>query len=407
MKYFQTIEMHEAIVRMQHKAKDKTPAVETVGLSDALNRVLSEDIAAPYPLPQFRRSTVDGYAVRAKDIAGASANVPAMLNVAGEVHMGEAATQQLGPNDAIYVPTGGMVPDGADTMVMIEETKTMGDRLLVYKSQGPHMHLIFPGDDVQEGEVLLHQGQVITPGVIGVLASFSIDAIPVFAKPSCLILSTGDEIVGPGEDMPLGKVRDINTYTIEALVTQWGMQVQGKALLKDDKALFEKTVQEAMGTVDFIFVSGGSSVGVRDFTQDVIQQCTGELLFHGVNLKPGKPTLAGYAQGTWIIGLPGHPVSAMHVLYELIKPYVEQWWNQSDNPVRIPAVLTENIASSPGKRTIQPVHLMEEEGQYKATPHYSASSMISQFVRADGVIIIPKEVEGLYAGDLVQVELRQ
>lgn len=406
MKFFQTIETTEAVSLMLEKAHDKDHPTENIALEESLHRTIAKDIAIPEDIPNFRRSTVDGYAVKSADVQGATESIPAMLKILGEVHMGETAQIPLEKGTAIYVPTGGMIPEGADTMVMIEYTKVMGKMVLVYKTQAPSMHMVFPGDDAKKGEVLIKKSTKITPGVLGVLAASGIYEVPVYQRPTALILSTGDEIVGPGEEFTLGKIRDINSYTIRGIWKDWQGEVISAKRVKDDRALLEQEVEKAIGSVDFVLLSGGSSVGVRDFTKDVIEKYAGKLLFHGLNLKPGKPTLAGYTKGTWLIGLPGHPVSAMHVLHEVIRPYLEAVYGNS-LVQKIRAKLVENIASSPGKRTIQPVNVWREEGEWRAIPHYSASSLITQFVRADGVITIPREVEGLYEGDWVEVEVRQ
>lgn len=406
MKFFQTIETTGAVSLMLEKAHDKDHPTENIVLEESLHRTIAKDIAIPEDIPNFRRSTVDGYAVKSADVQGATESIPAMLKILGEVQMGETAQIPLEKGTAIYVPTGGMIPEGADTMVMIEYTKVMGKMVLVYKTQAPSMHMVFPGDDAKKGEVLIKKSTKITPGALGVLAASGIYEVPVYQRPTALILSTGDEIVGPGEEFTLGKIRDINSYTIRGIWKDWQGEVISAKRVKDDRALLEQEVEKAIGYVDFVLLSGGSSVGVRDFTKDVIEKYAGKLLFHGLNLKPGKPTLAGYTKGTWLIGLPGHPVSAMHVLHEVIRPYLEAVYGNS-LVQKIRAKLVENIASSPGKRTIQPVNVWREEGEWRAIPHYSASSLITQFVRADGVITIPREVEGLYEGDWVEVEVRQ
>lgn len=406
MQYFKTIQVEEAVQRMLDTAGEHPPKTETVDLSDAGGRILSEDITAPYDLPSFRRSTVDGYAVRTQDCAGASTSIPAMLKTAGEVHMGEPAGRPLGDGQAIYVPTGGMVPDGADAMVMIEHTRLLDDLCLVYQSPAMHQHMVFPGEDMKQGEVLLKKGMRIGPEAAGTLAALSVFDVPVFVRPRVAILSTGNEIAGREDALTPGKVRDINTYTLEAQAREMGCVIVSKRLLSDDKESLIAAVREETARADFVLLSGGSSVGARDYTKDAISALSGALLFHGLNISPGKPTLAGFANGSWIIGLPGHPVSALLVFRSLMEPYWEGVY-QTTIPVKtVTARLSENMASSPGKRTLQSVTLKKEDGTWIATPLYGPSAFISRLVRADGLIVLPMEAEGLYAGDTVEVERR-
>lgn len=404
MQYFKTISIEEAVRIMLQQVKTHPPAIETIDLQEADGRILAGDVTAEYDLPGFRRSTVDGFAVRSVDCAGASRAVPAMLSLAGEVQMGEPATRPLTAGHAIYVPTGGMIPEGADAMIMIENTRQLDDLCLLYESPAVHQHIVLPGEDVQEGEVILPKGTRIGPEVVGMLAALSVFSVPVFQKPTVAIVSTGNEIAGKDDALTFGKVRDINTYTLQAQVQELGGTVVSKRLLKDDREALIQAVQEEAKRADFVLLSGGSSVGARDYTKDAITALSGELLFHGLNISPGKPTLAGFVNGTWVIGLPGHPVSALLVFKSLLFPYWEGVYGNVPKRATVTARLTENLASSPGKRTLQSVTLQQKDGEWTATPLYGPSAFISRLIRADGLITIPMDQEGLSAGDLVEVE---
>ncbi|NLK58644.1 MAG: molybdopterin molybdotransferase MoeA [Tissierellia bacterium] len=404
MQYFQTIDVNQAVERMLDRANEQPLRIEEVELSSSYGRLLAKNIAADTVLPAFRRSTMDGYAVRASDCMGASASVPAMLRLAGEVPMGEPALIPVQKGQAVYVPTGAMIPEGADAVVMVEETKTLGDLCLVYRSPAAGEHIVFPGEDVEKGEILLKKGTRIGPETAGMLAALSVFSVPVFAEPKVAILSTGNEIIGQDEALTPGKVRDINTYTIEAQMHALGCRIVSKQRMKDDKEALIRAVREAAEQADFVYLSGGSSVGARDYTKDAITALSGELLFHGLNIKPGKPTLAGFANGCWILGLPGHPVSALLVLRSVLFPYWEGRYGEKLPRVTVQARLSENMASSPGRLTMQSVTLKKQDDEWIATPFYGPSAFISQLVRADGVITVPRETEGLYAGDIVEVE---
>ncbi len=404
MQYFKTIQVPEAVQRMLDRAKNHPPDTEVVDLAEARGRILAADITSPYPLPGFRRSTVDGYAVRTVDCSGASASIPAMLQRAGEVHMGEPADMELEAGQAVYVPTGGMVPAGADAMVMVEYTKVLEDLCLVYQNPAAQQHMVLPGEDVQEGEIVLRKGRHIGPEVAGVLAALSVFQVPVYGRPKVAVLSTGNEIVGGDAELSPGKVRDINTYTIAAQMEELGATIVSKRLLIDDKEALIRAVEEEARLADFVLLSGGSSVGARDYTKDAITALSGDLLFHGLNISPGKPTLAGFVRGKWIIGLPGHPVSALLVLRSLLFPYWEGRYGYVPKKAMVTAKMKEPMPSSPGKLTLQTVTLEEKDGDWLATPFYGPSAFISRLVRADGIITLPMETEGLYAGDRVEVE---
>jgi molybdopterin molybdotransferase len=403
MKFFNTLSLEEALDRILEKCAALVEQ-EWVPLESCLGRTLAEDIKAPYPLPQFARSTVDGYAVHSSDTTGASDSVPMMLALAGEVLMGEAARMSVGEGEAVYVPTGGMIPEGADTMVMIEQTQRLKDTLLIFKSYYAGENCSLVGEDIREGEVILTKGIKVAIGEIGVLSALSISQIPVVKPPTFAIISTGDEIVPVGKDLKPGQIRDINTYTLDALVKAYGGVVIKKVLLGDQKEKLQATLTECVALADITLISGGSSVGTRDYTQEVIEALPeGELLVSGINIKPGKPTLVGCSRDRLVIGLPGHPVSSVIVFHALIGSYLEAHYGLHGSSKEYSAILEENFASSPGKTTFQSVTLRSENGQLYAIPVYSQSAWISQLVRADGFIKLSADKEGHSKGDIVGV----
>jgi molybdopterin molybdotransferase len=403
MKFFNTLSLEEAVSRMLEKCVPQVEK-EIVPLGKCLGRTLIEDIKAPYPLPQFSRSTVDGYAVHSADTTGASDSVPMMFKLAGEVLMGETAGMTVGEGEAVYVPTGGMIPEGADAMVMIEQTQRLKDTLLVFKSHYVGENCSLVGEDIREGEVILMRGTKIAIGEIGVLSALSFSKIPVVKPPSFAIISTGDEIVPVGEDLKPGQIRDINSHTLDALVKAYGGAVVKKTLLGDQKDKLQEVLSAYVRQVDITLISGGSSVGTRDYTQDVIESLPGgELLVSGINIKPGKPTLVGCSGNKLVLGLPGHPVSSVIVFHALIGRYLEKRYGLHGGKQDCSAILEENFASSPGKTTFQSVTLHSENGRLYAAPVHSQSAWISQLVRADGFIKLSADQEGHSKGDIVEV----
>jgi molybdopterin molybdotransferase len=405
MKFFNTLSLDQAVDRMLEKCHPEI-SKELVSIDSCLGRTLFEDLAAPYPLPQFARSTVDGYAVHSADTTGASDNIPAMFDLIGEVQMGQVAEMRVGEGQAVYVPTGGMIPNGANCMVMIEDTQRLKDTLLVQKPcyQGENCSLV--GEDIADGEVILTRGTEIAGEQIGLLSALSFAKVPVVKAPSFAIISTGDEIVPLDQEMKPGQIRDINSYTLAALIREYGGVVVKKVLLGDQKDQLQAAVRECAQLAEITLISGGSSVGTRDYTQEVIESLPGgELLVSGINIKPGKPTLVGCADDKLIIGLPGHPVSSVIVFHALIGAYLDRRYALHGKKIILPAILEENFASAPGKTTFQGVTLRSEAGQLFATPIYSQSAWISQLVRSDAYIVLPADKEGLSKGEIVDVVL--
>ncbi len=380
--------------------------VESVDLLDSLDRVIAQDIVAGIDVPEFDRSTVDGYAIVAEDSHGASDTIPSILSQIGQVRMGEETELIIRPGQAAYVPTGGMVPKGSSGMIMIENTEIMGDNLLIYKPIGQRSNILYKGDDIRRGQVILTRGQKITPERMGALAAIGKSSIKVYKKAKFYIISTGDEIIGLEDQLSFGKVRDINTYSLKGLIDKSGGQVVGRSIIRDDYEALKNEVEKALKLADIVLISGGSSVGTMDYTKDVIDSFPGKgVLVHGIAIKPGKPTIVGECNGKMVIGLPGHPVSSV-VVYKAIVDFFlqEKYGNTSFKPF-ILAKLEANFPSSPGKETYQMVTIKKEADGYHARPSHGKSGMISLLSGSSGYIVIGKDEEGLYKGELRQVVL--
>jgi len=286
---------------------------EMVSLSAAIGRVLAEDIAATEYVPDFNRSTVDGFAVRARDTFGCTDSIPAILTLQGEVFMGEGADFVLEPECCAAVPTGGAVPEGADSVVMVEYTEDYGDGTIgMSKAAAPGQNMIFRGDDVYPGKVVLKKGRVLSSQDIGALAAIGRVQVPVRRKISVGVISTGDELVPPDVTPGPGQVRDVNSPMLEAMLTAFGVHVINYGIVVDNEVRLSEKVTKAVSECDAVILSGGSSVGVKDAACRIIESM-GSLLLHGIAIKPGKPTILGKSGRKPLVGLPGHPVAAYFI----------------------------------------------------------------------------------------------
>ena len=407
MKLLEVDTVNEVKQKMEDYFGDISVGYEEVEITEAMGRVAFEDVFSSYDIPDFNRSTVDGYAVVSKDTFGAGESLPAFLNMIGKVDMGETAALKVSNGNCVYVPTGGMIPEGADGMLMIEHAELIDESMLAVQSPvAPGENIIFIGDDVRRGEKILPKGRIIRSRDIGVLCAAGICRVRVSKRPRVSIISTGDEIVDPFGPVEKGQVRDINTYTLSAMVQELGGQVTGSIVVKDDYDLIRDTIDEASRHCDIVVISGGSSVGLKDNTEKVIDSFGEPGVFvHGVAVKPGKPTIIGRVRNAAVFGLPGHPVSAVIIFKVFVEHLIDRMLGKTKESYFITAVCGANIHSSPGKETYQMVELIEDEKGFTAKPIHAKSSAISQLSKARGVIRIPLKEEGIKRGETVRVEL--
>ncbi len=391
---------------------DRLPANvrrETVDTADALDRTLAEEIAAPHPLPAFPRSAMDGYALRAADTFGATETLPAYLNMIGEVRMGQASHLTVGAAQAAVVYTGGMIPAGADAVVMVERTQRFDAVTVeVLRSVAPGENTIGVGEDVAQGEPLFAPGHTLRPQDLGGLLALGITSVKVAAKPRVAILSTGDEVVSPDATPGPGQIRDINTYTIAAMVTRVGGVPLPQGIAGDDYEELLCAARAALESADVLVISAGSSVSTRDLSSRVVNNLGKPgLLIHGVAVKPGKPTILGVCDGKAVIGLPGNPVSAAVVAGLFLTPLLGRMQGVAKPSLRrrIAATLTHNVPSVPGREDYVQVRLLEREGRLFAEPVFGKSNLIYTLVKSDGMLCVPLDCSGLYQGDQVLVEL--
>lgn len=407
MKLLEVDTVQQVKDKMNEHFRDINVGYEEVELTAAMGRVAYEDIMSELDVPDFNRSTVDGYAVVSKDTYGAGDSMPVFLNIVGKVDMGKATDLSVLPGNCAYVPTGGMIPKGADAMLMIEYTETVDESMLAANSPvSTGENIILIGDDVRKGNKVLSKGRIIRSQDIGVLCAAGVSRVKVSKKPRVAVVSTGDEIVDPFGRVEPGQVRDINTYTISAMVQELGGEVTESIVVRDDFELLRNKVDEASKNNDIVVISGGSSVGIKDNTEKVIDSFGGPGVFvHGVAVKPGKPTILGRVRNAAVFGLPGHPVSAVVIFKLFVQELIDKLLGKTREDIYINAICSVNLHSSPGKETHQLVELVEEDDGYTARPIHAKSSAISQLSRAQGMIRIPISAEGIRKGETVKVEL--
>lgn len=382
---------------------------DVIPTRDALGRVTAQDIHSPEDLPAFARSTMDGYSVRSRDTFGASEGLPAYLDLVGEVPMGRQADVRLGVGQAATAYTGGMLAQNADAVVMVERTQQLDDSAIeVLRAVAPGENVVQVGEDVREGDVILPKGSVIRPQDIGGMLALGITDISVSRKPRVGIISTGDELVSPKEKVNPGQIRDINTYTIAALVEQAGGVPLPIALVADDFAAQRNAALDGIKKCDALVFSAGSSVSSRDLTADVINSL-GEpgVIVHGISIKPGKPTVIGVVDGKPVFGLPGNPVSAMVVFDLLARPaiYHKSGCERIPAPPTTQATLVRDIPSTAGREDYVPVQLDHSRNRVSAMPVFGKSNLIYTLVRSDGIVKVPLDKSGLYAGEMADVRL--
>lgn len=376
---------------------------ERVPLGAALGRVLEEDVTAGEYVPGFDRSTVDGYALRARDTFGCSDAIPAILRLTGQVLMGQGAEQNLEPDCCIAVPTGGAVPAGADSVVMLEYTEDYGDGSIgIAKAAAPGQNMIFKGDDVYPGKPVLAAGRLLTDRDIGALAAIGCTRVPVVKKPRVGILSTGDELVPPEQLPGPGQIRDVNGPMLQAIFTAAGAEVTDYGIIKDEEKQLKVALKAAQNTCDLVVISGGSSVGVKDATCRVIESL-GTLLLHGIAIKPGKPTILGKCGGKPIVGLPGHPVAAYFVTKLFVLPLLRRLMGQKVQTFTVTARLSESLSANHGRAQYQCVKLRQTGDFLTAHPIRSKSGLITTLAGADGFFCISRDCEGLPEGAEIQV----
>lgn len=405
--FFKVTDLHRVL---EYAADFPRAETEEVPLHDAAGRINAADITSNIDLPDFKRSIMDGYAVRASSTFGATEGNPAYLNVKSSVTMGASPTFSIGQGEAAGIPTGGMLPEGTDSVVMVEHTEVIDDTSIeVYKSVAPGQNILEKGEDIGKGDIMIFGGRKLRSQEVGLLAAFGKETVKVYKKPVIGIISTGDEIVPIDKTPAGGQIRDINTYTLSGLIKKAGAVPVTFGIVQDDFDDLFKKCNIALERSDMILLSGGSSVGVHDLTIEVLSALPDAvILVHGISISPGKPTILARTRNQAFWGLPGHVVSAMIVFEVVVRPFIEHMGGISlehKKRFKIPALLNRNISSAQGRVDYIRVRFIEEDGVRWAEPVLGKSGLINTMVKADGLLEIGVNTEGLDKGTEVEVIL--
>ena len=385
---------------------------ECIGLDSALGRILSDSIVAGEDLPEGSRSTVDGFAVRAEDTFGASDSLPAFLEVVAPVIMGTLPDFEIHSGQAAQIPTGGFLPTGADAVVMVEYTNAAGPNSIeVTRPVTVRTNVLEKGEDAKCGEILLAPGKLIRSQEIGFLAALGITEVYAYRKPNVAVLSSGDEVVPMDQTPSLGQIRDANSHAIAGLVRASGAEAFAMDIVPDNSEMLKAAIKLGLAQADVVVLSGGSSVGARDLMVDAVAALPGvEILAHGVSIRPGKPTLLARQADKAIVGLPGHPVSALVVAQVFLAPLLRylQGCELRKGPLghRVSATLATSIHSTIGLEEYVRVRIDgTAENGFVAHPVFGKSGMLSTMVKADGIVVVPMNAEGFSKGKIVEVIL--
>jgi molybdenum cofactor synthesis domain-containing protein len=392
--------LYEDAVRIVLEAARPIERTERVAIGDADDRVVARDVTAAIDVPPFDRAAMDGYAVLAADTFGAGTHAPRTLRCVDRVFTGQVPARGIGSGECIEIATGAPMPAGADAVVMVEETERSGDEIRILTPVYPRQHVGRRGADLSMGQTIVAAGQVLNPSRIGALAGAGLADVDVYARPSVAIMSTGNEIALPGDALQPGQIYDINRFTLEAVVRRHGGIAVALPVAADSVDELSSAL-DAAAAHDVIVFSGGSSVGERDLILDVLRR-RGTVHFHGIAVKPGKPTVFGALGSIPVFGMPGYPTSCLSNAYMLLAPFLRciarlpPW-----TPRTIDVPLARRIVSTTGRHQFYTVRIVD--GQ--AEPAFKASGDITSMAHADGYIEIPAQTDVVDAGSVVTVKL--
>ena len=397
----------EALEKLRKHVKMEPIGVEEVSLTEAYGRVLAENVKSPIDVPPFTRSTVDGYAVRSMDVTGARDDNPVKLKLVGKVEAGEEAKTALGPKECVEVSTGAPLPPNADAVVMVEYTRRIGDYVEVFRPLASGENIAQTGSDVMLGETIAYKGTVLTPQTIAAIAAAGISKVKVYRRPKVAIISTGNELKEPGEKLEYGKIYDVNTYSLYASVIEDCGEPEALGILPDNERIIENKISKAIKEYDIVLISGGTSAGLGDIVYRVLNKL-GEpgIIVHGLNIKPGKPTVIAVINDKPVFGLPGFPVSCLIVYNLIVKPVIRAFAGLKQvKPKTVEAYMALRVFGAKGRRTHVPVALIKRRNKWVAYPVGGDSGSIVRLSRSDGYIVIPENTMYIDEEEKVTVHL--
>jgi putative molybdopterin biosynthesis protein len=391
------------------QARRRDLGIEEILLGEATGAVLAEDIVAPMDIPPFDRSTVDGYAVRAEDTFGAEENRPILLKIVGAVPIGELPIVKVGRKEAVGIVTGAPVPKGADAVVMVEDTEKLSDCVRVFAAVPKYGNMMRAGGDIRKGEIVLGLGRVLGSREIGVMAALGMNVVRVRRVPRIAVFSTGPEIEGLGEDLPPGKIYDINMYSLSSAILESGAKPVRLGVIQDNLSDLQEALTRGLDVADMVVTSGGVSVGPKDVMPKALASLEkSNVVFSGISVKPGKPTTVAVVDGRLVFALPGHPTSALLVFYLLVRPAIQALAGRGpEEGLEVEALAETRMFSAKGRRTFVMVTLKrEEDHRILAQPVSKGDSgAITTLARADGFVEIPENVQFVDVGEKVAVHL--
>jgi molybdenum cofactor synthesis domain-containing protein len=399
----------EAKKVISEQLKPEVLGEEEISLLDAYNRVLRENVISALDIPPFNRSTVDGFAVKAEDTFGAEENQPATLSVHGVVNVGEPPKISLAKGEAAEIVTGAPIPEGADAVVMVEDTDRENGELRVYRAVTKDENVMKKGTDIKKGETVLKAGQVLGASEIGVLAALGLTTAKVFTVPVVAVLSTGGEVTESGKELPAGKIYDINAYSLSTAVRESGGKPVYLGVVPDDKAELRRALEHALASADMVLTSGGVSVGPKDLIPQIVGSL-GEpgLIVSGIAVKPGKPTTVALVGRKPVFSLPGHPTSALLMFHLLARPVIQLMSGRTATEAKtVKALAAARMFSVKGRRTFVMVKLKRDKSKrLVAEPvETGASGAITTLAKADGFVEVPWNQQFVDAGEEVDVAL--
>jgi len=403
------VSLDEAIQTLQEQFYPKPVGVEQVSLSQAHQRVLAKDVKAPLNVPPFNRSTVDGYAVKAENTFGADEKHPITLKLLGHVAVGEMSKIVVEEKTTVEIVTGAPLLSGADAVVMMEYTIQKNNLVSIYRPVSKGENVMEAGSDIRKGETVIKKNQTLSSRDIGILAALGFTKVDVYKRPKVAVISTGAEIVEPGEPLPPGKIYDINAYTISTAVQECGAQPLNFGIIPDEIGELKAVLKKALNSADIVITSGGVSVGPMDVVPKVLNMLGKPgVIISGIAVKPGKPTTIAIVDGKPIFSLPGHPTSSLLIFYILVRPIIlKMAGERQEPPFTLKAIITEKMFQAKGRRTFVMVNLIRDKsGKLLAQPvSLGLSGAITTLSKADGFVIIPERRQFINAGEEVTVYL--